>query len=98
MLRVFTMETATRYAQLMQLEVENAQKSSNNVCIDRNKQQTRRHIRNLEVSKFEKRFAWFFLSQRTKPKRLMEHFQPLKTNNKLCLVYLQSKLQRDRRS
>ena len=28
----------------------------------------------------------------------MEHFQPLKTNNKLCLVYFQSKLQEDRYS
>ena len=25
----------------------------------------------------------------------MEHFQPLKTNNKVCLVYSQSKLQQD---
>ena len=28
----------------------------------------------------------------------MEHFQPLKTNNKVCIVYLQSKLQQDRYS
>ena len=28
----------------------------------------------------------------------MEHFQPFKTNNKVCLVYLQSKLQQDKYS
>ena len=28
----------------------------------------------------------------------MEHFQPLTRNNEVCLVYLQCKLQQDRRS
>ena len=33
-----------------------------------NKQQTRHHLRYLEVSKLEKRCGWFLQSQRTKPK------------------------------
>ena len=35
--------------------------------LELNKQQTRRHLRYLEVWELEKRCAWFFQSQRTKP-------------------------------
>ena len=36
--------------------------------LEGNKQQTRRHLRYLEVSKVKKTCAWFFQSQTTKPK------------------------------
>ena len=75
----------------MQLQVEKPQKSRNNVF---RKKQTRCHVRYLEVSKFEKMCAWFSWSQRTKPK-VNETFSAVKTNNKVCLVYSQSKLQQD---
>ena len=44
------------------------QKRAEIMYLEGNKQQTTRHLRYLEVSKFEKRRAWFFQSQRTKPK------------------------------
>ena len=52
---------------LIQLQVKMPEKSRNKV-FGKNKQQTRSHLRYLEGSKLEKRCAWFFQNQRTKPK------------------------------
>ena len=51
----------------MQLQVKKPQKSRLRY-LERNKQQTRRHLRYLEISKLGKRCPWFFQKQRTKPK------------------------------
>ena len=50
----------------MQLQVKN-QKTAEIRYSEENKQETRRNLRYLEVSMLEKRCAWFFKSQRTKP-------------------------------
>ena len=60
-------------------------------------QQTRYCLTYLELWKKEQRYGWCFQDRRTTPK-VNEHFQPLKANNKVCLVHLQCKLQQDRRS
>ena len=65
--------------------------------LDGNKQQTRRHVRYIEISKLEKGCGWFSKAKK-QSQRLMEHFQLLKANNKVCLVYLQCKLEQVRRS
>ena len=55
-----------------------------------NKQKTRYRLTYLELSKLEQKYGPCFVRQ-----RLMERFQPVKTNNKVCLVYIQCKLQQD---
>ena len=81
----------------MQLQVKMLQKSRNNVF--RLKQTTNKApskiFRGFEVAK---KGACGFSKDKEQNQRLMEHFQPLKTNNNLCLVYLQFKLQQDRGS
>ena len=44
-----------------------------------------------------KKGARGFSKAKERNQSLMEHFQPLKTNNKVCFVYLQLELQQDRR-
>ena len=50
----------------MQLQVIN-QKTTEITYLEGNKQKTRRNLRYLEVSMLDKRCAWFFPRQRTKP-------------------------------
>ena len=71
------------------------QKTVERTSFERSKRETR----------YWRRFSTFASSYKTtvgvfkteeQHQRLMEHFKPLKTNNKVCLVYLQSKLQQER--
>ena len=80
----------------MELQLKNP-KTAEITYLEGKKQQRRRHLRYLEVSKLEKGVRGFSKAKEQNQK-LMEHFQPLKTNNKLCLVYSQSKLQQHRYS
>ena len=81
----------------MQLHVKKPQTSRNKVF--RRKQKTSKAtskiFRGFEVGK---KVLVVFPKPKNKTKNLKEHFQPLKTNNKVFLVYLQSKLQQDRYS
>ena len=81
----------------MQLQVKMPQKSRNNKF--RRKQTTNKAPSKI-FGGFEvaKKGAGGFSKAKEQNQRLMEHFQKLKTNNKVCLVYLQCKLQQDRRS
>ena len=78
----------------MQLQFMMPQKSRNNVF-------RKKYTTNKAPSRIFRSFAVpkkvrvVFPNQRIKPK---EHFQPLKTNNKVCFLYLQCKLTQDRRS
>ena len=81
----------------MQLQVKMPQKIRNNEF-------TRKQTTNKAPSKIYRGFevakknAGGFSKAKEQNQRLMEHFQKLKTNKNVCLVYLQSKLQQDRRS
>ena len=81
----------------MQLQVEMPQKRRNNEF-------SRKQTTNTTPSKIFRGFevarkgAGGFSKAKEQNQMLMEHFQKLKTNNNVCLVYLQSKLQQDRRS
>ena len=81
----------------MQLQVKNAQKSKNNSF--RPKRTTNKAsckiFRGFELGKNVLRG---FSKPKEQNQMLMEHFEPLKTNNNVCLVYLQCKLQEDKRS
>ena len=81
----------------MQLQVKIPEKSGNNVF--RRKKTTNnppsKIFRGFEVGK---KVRVVFSKAKEQNQRLMEHFTPLKTNNKVCLLYLQSKLTQDRYS
>ena len=76
----------------MQLQVKMPRKSRNNVF--RRKQTTKKAPSKIfRGFKVPKKRACGFSKAKEQNHRLMEHFQNLKTNNKVFLVYLQCKLQ-----
>ena len=84
-------------ATIMQLQPKMPQKSRNNVF--RRKQTTNKMPPKIfRVFEVAKKGVRGFSKAKEQKQRLMKDFQKLKTNNKVCLVYLKSKLQQDRYS
>ena len=79
----------------MQLQLKMPENCRNNVFTS--KQTTNKApstiFRGLQVGTKVRPGVWKAKAQHH---RLMEHFQPVKTNNKVCLVYLECQLRQDR--
>ena len=86
-LGVFTVSTATRYLGLRQLRVKMLQNCRNNIFTStKTTNKVPCHI--FRALKVGTKVRLVFWRRKNNNKGLMEHFQPLKTNNKVCVVYL----------